>query len=201
MYRLPNAITILRVVLVPVFAVAFALPGNTWRMVAFVVFCIAGLSDALDGLAARKLNAGSDFGRMLDPIADKVLVAVALMMLVAEGNIEQFNLEPGLHSLLKLVPALIILSREILVSGLREFLAGTRVTIRVTAVAKLKTTIQMIAIGAMILGPIADKFVPGSAYLAYAALWIAAALTVYTGVVYFNEGMKHLAPQRAPGDV
>jgi cardiolipin synthase len=201
MYRLPNAITIMRVVLVPVFAVAFALPGNTWRMVAFVVFCIAGLSDALDGLAARKLNAGSDFGRMLDPIADKVLVAVALMMLVAEGNIEQFNLEPGLHSLLKLVPALIILSREILVSGLREFLAGTRVTIRVTAVAKLKTTIQMIAIGAMILGPIADKFVPGSAYLAYAALWIAAALTVYTGVVYFNEGMKHLAPQRAPGDV
>jgi cardiolipin synthase len=200
MYRLPNAITILRVVLVPVFAVAFSLPGNNWRLVAFVVFCIAGLSDALDGLAARKLNAGSDFGRMLDPIADKVLVAVALMMLVAEGNIEQFNLEPGLHSLLKLVPALIILAREILVSGLREFLAGTRVTIRVTAVAKLKTTIQMIAIGAMILGPIADKFVPGSAYLAYAALWIAAALTVYTGVVYFNEGMKHLAPQRAPGD-
>jgi len=200
MYRLPNAITIMRVVLVPVFAIAFSLPGNTWRMVAFVVFCIAGLSDALDGLAARKLNAGSDFGRMLDPIADKVLVAVALMMLVAEGNIEQFNLEPGLHSLLKLVPALIILSREILVSGLREFLAGTRVTIRVTAVAKLKTTIQMIAIGAMILGPIADKIVPGSAYLAYAALWIAAALTVYTGVVYFNEGMKHLAPQRAPGD-
>ena len=98
MYRLPNAITILRIVLVPIFAIAFALPGNTWRLVAFMVFCIAGLSDALDGLAARKLNAGSDFGRMLDPIADKVLVAVALMMLVAEGNIEQFNLEPGLHS-------------------------------------------------------------------------------------------------------
>ncbi|MGN6147665.1 MAG: CDP-alcohol phosphatidyltransferase family protein, partial [Rhizomicrobium sp.] len=135
---------------------------------------------------------------------DKVLVAVALMMLVAEGTIEQFNLDLapgyGMHSLLKLVPALIILSREILVSGLREFLAGTRVTIRVTAVAKLKTTIQMIAIGAMILGPIAEEFVPGAAYFAYAALWIAAALTVYTGVVYFNEGMKHLAPQRAPGD-
>ena len=200
MYRLPNAITILRIVLVPVFAIAFALPGDTWRLVAFAVFCVAGLSDALDGLAARKLNAGSDFGRMLDPIADKVLVAVALMMLVAEGNIEQFNLEPGLHSLLKLVPALIILSREILVSGLREFLGETQVKIRVTAVAKLKTTIQMIAIGAMILGPIAEEFVPGAAYFAYAALWIAAALTVYTGVVYFNEGMKHLAPQRAPGD-
>src|ERR1700761_2000099 len=178
MYRLPNAITIMRIVLVPVFAIAFAMPGNGWRFVAFVVFCIAGLSDALDGLAAGKLNAGSDFGRMLGPIADKVLVAVALMMLVAEGNIEQFNLEPGLHSLLKLVPALIILSREILVSGLREFLAGTRVKIRVTAVAKLKTTIQMIAIGAMILGPIADEYIPGATYFAYAALWVAAALTV-----------------------
>lgn len=200
MYRLPNAITIARIVLVPIFAIAFALPGNTWRLVAFAVFCIAGLSDALDGLAARKLNAGSDFGRMLDPIADKVLVAVALMMLVAEGNIEQFNLEPGLHSLLKLVPALIILSREILVSGLREFLAETRVKIRVTAVAKLKTTIQMIAIGAMILGPIADQYIPGSAYFAYAALWVAAGLTVYTGVVYFNEGSKHIRPQSAPGD-
>ena len=205
MYRLPNAITIARILLVPVFAIAFALPGNTWRLVAFAVFCVAGLSDALDGLAARKFNAGSDFGRMLDPIADKVLVAVALMMLVAEGNVHQFSLDLapgyGLKSLLKLVPALIILSREILVSGLREFLAGARVSIPVTAVAKLKTTIQMIAIGAMILGPIADEFVPGAAYFAYAALWVAAGLTVWTGVVYFNAGVKHLAPAvRARGD-
>ncbi|HWA29691.1 MAG TPA: CDP-alcohol phosphatidyltransferase family protein, partial [Rhizomicrobium sp.] len=193
-----------RILLVPVFAIAFALPGNTWRLVAFGVFCIAGLSDALDGLAARKFNAGSDFGRMLDPIADKVLVAVALMMLVAEGNVHQFSLDLapgyGLKSLLKLVPALIILTREILVSGLREFLAGARVSIPVTAVAKLKTTIQMIAIGAMILGPIADQFIPGAAYFAYAALWVAAALTVWTGVVYFNAGMKHIHPARAPGD-
>jgi cardiolipin synthase len=200
MLRLPNAITIMRILLVPVFVIAFALPGDTARLIAFAIFCVAGLSDALDGLAARKLNAGSDFGRMLDPIADKVLVAVALMMLVAEGNIEQFNLEPGLHSLLKLVPALVILAREILVSGLREFLAETRVKIRVTAVAKLKTTIQMIAIGAMILGPIADKIVPGSAWFAYAALWIAAGLTVYTGIVYFSVGLAHIQPQRGPGD-
>src|SRR6201986_104904 len=132
MFSLPNAITVSRILLVPVFALMFALPGAPERLTAFVIFCIAGLSDALDGLAARKLNAGSDFGRMLDPIADKVLVAVALMMLVAEVNIEQFNWEPGLHSLLKLVPALIILSREILVSGLREFLGETQVKIRVT---------------------------------------------------------------------
>src|ERR1700760_1812717 len=198
MFALPNALTILRILLVPVFVVAFVIPGEISRSVAFLVFVMAGVSDWLDGLAARKLNAGSDFGRMLDPIADKVLVAVALMMLVAEGNIEQFNLETGLHSLLKLVPALIILSREILVSGLREFLAGTRVSIPVTAVAKLKTTIQMIAIGAMILGPIADEFVRGAAYFAYAALWIAAGLTVYTGVIYFNEGLRHMRPMRAP---
>ena len=204
MYRLPNAITIARILLVPVFVIAFAIPGTSWRLVAFAVFCIAGLSDALDGLAARKLNAGSDFGRMLDPIADKVLVAVALMMLVAEGSVREFtefNWDPNLRSLLRLVPALIILSREILVSGLREFLAETRVKIRVTAVAKLKTTIQMIAIGAMILGPIADEYLPGASYFAYAALWVAAALTVYTGVAYFNEGSKHIRPQQAPGDV
>ena len=203
MYRLPNAITIARILLVPVFVIAFALPGTTWRLVAFAVFCLAGLSDALDGLAARRLNAGSDFGRMLDPIADKVLVAVALMMLVAEGSVREFtefNWDPNLSSLLRLVPALIILSREILVSGLREFLAETRVKIRVTAVAKLKTTIQMIAIGAMILGPIADQYIPGATYFAYAALWVAAALTVYTGVAYFNEGSKHIRPQHAPGD-
>src|SRR6201986_2796745 len=130
MLTLPNILTIMRIALVPVFALAFVLPGDAARITAFVIFCVAGLSDALDGLAARKLNAGSDFGRMLDPIADKVLVAVALMMIVAEGTVEefnQFNWDPSLYSLLRLVPALIILSREILVSGLREFLAGTKV--------------------------------------------------------------------------
>ncbi|HTQ14476.1 MAG TPA: CDP-diacylglycerol--glycerol-3-phosphate 3-phosphatidyltransferase [Rhizomicrobium sp.] len=200
MFRLPNAITISRILLVPVFAVAYVLPGDGWRIVAFVTFCIAGLSDALDGLAARRLNAGSDFGRMLDPIADKILVAVALMMLVAEGNVQQFkqfNLEPSLQSLLKLVPALVILTREILVSGLREFLAGASVSVPVTAVAKLKTTIQMIAIGAFILAPVAARHLPdvlGMSYsaAAYAGLWIAAGLTVATGYVYFRAGLAHL---------
>jgi cardiolipin synthase len=197
MLRLPNAITITRILLVPVFAIAFVLEGDTARIIAFLVFAIAGLSDALDGLAARKLNAGSDFGRMLDPIADKILVAVALMMLVAEGNVQQFNLEPNLHSLLRLVPALVILTREILVSGLREFLAGASVSIPVTAIAKLKTTIQMIAIGALILEPIASRHLPqvlGVSYAAaaYAGLWIAAGLTVATGYVYFRSGLAYL---------
>ena len=205
MFALPNALTILRIVLVPVFAVAFVMPGDAARLVAFGVFVIAGVSDWLDGFAARKLKAGSDFGRMLDPIADKVLVAVALMMLVAEGTFRRINPETGasVFSLLRLVPALIILAREILVSGLREFLAGTRVSVPVTAVAKFKTAVQMIAIGAMILTPLADEFVPGIpsrgySAVAYILLWVAAALTVYTGVVYFRSGMRYLRPGVTP---
>ena len=189
MFRIPNTLTVLRILLVPVFAIAFVMPGEAARLTAFVVFCIAGLSDALDGFAARKLNAGTDFGRMLDPIADKILVGVALMMLVAEGSVREFNLTYGLGSLLKLVPALIILAREILVSGLREFLAGVSVSVPVSSIAKLKTTIQMVAIGAMILGPIADRWVPGSLALAYIALWVAAALPVSTGYSSFRAGL------------
>ena len=198
MFRLPNILTVLRILLVPVFAFAFALPGETARLVAFAVFCIAGVSDALDGFAARKLQASSDFGRMLDPIADKILVAVALMMIVAERSVPQFNLTPGLLSALKLVPALVILAREILVSGLREFLASVRVSVPVSRIAKMKTAIQMVAIGAMILGPIANQVIPGAFVGAYVAMWIAAALTVYTGTSYFRAGLRHLHPAGAP---
>jgi len=205
MFALPNALTIMRIILVPVFAVAFVMPSDAARLVAFAVFALAGISDWLDGFAARKLKAGSDFGRMLDPIADKVLVAVALMMLVAEGTFRRVNPDTGASalSLLRLVPALIILAREILVSGLREFLAGTRVSVPVTAVAKFKTAVQMIAIGAMILTPLAEKYapdLPAKTYLAiaYLLLWVAAALTVYTGVIYFRNGMAYLRPGPTP---
>ena len=203
MFALPNALTILRILLVPVFVVAFVLPGDAARMVAVLVFALAGISDWLDGFAARKLKAGSDFGRMLDPIADKVLVAVALMMLVAEGTFTRYNPTTGALSLLRLVPAVIILSREILVSGLREFLAGTRVSVPVTAIAKFKTAVQMVAIGAMLLTPLAEIYVPGIPsltydFIAYALLWVAAALTVYTGVIYFRNGMAHIRPGPTP---
>jgi len=144
---------------------------------------------------------------VLDPIADKVLIAVALMLLVAEGTFNRHDPDTGgdTFSLLRLVPALIILSREILVSGLREFLAGTRVSVPVTAIAKLKTAVQMIAIGAMILTPLANEFAPGIpgktyTYGAYVLLWVAAALTVYTGVVYFRNGMRHIKPGHSPVD-
>ena len=122
-----------------------------------------------------------DFGRMLDPIADKILVGVALMMLVAEGSVHEFSLTTGLSSLLKLVPALMILSREILVSGLREFLAGVGVSVPCRVIAKIKTTIQMIAIGAMILGTDRRSLDSRALAFAYTLLWVAAALTVYTG--------------------
>ena len=202
MTGLPNALTILRIVLVPVFAVAFVLPGEAARIVAFLVFVTASVSDWLDGFAARKLKAGSDFGRMLDPIADKVLIAVALMMLVAEGTFSEYK-PNGMLSLLKLVPAIIILSREILVSGLREFLAGTRVSVPVTMLAKFKTAVQMVAIGAMLLLPLADRVAPGlpsTTYMAtaYLLLWVAAALTVYTGVIYFRGGMRYIRPGPTP---
>src|SRR5690348_7909124 len=127
MLRLPNALTILRILLVPVFAVTFILHGDAARIVSFVIFCIAGASDVLDGLAARKLRASSEFGRMLDPIADKILVAVALMMLVWQQRFSEWAL----------IPALVILAREILVSGLREFLASAAVSVPVTRVAKM----------------------------------------------------------------
>jgi CDP-diacylglycerol--glycerol-3-phosphate 3-phosphatidyltransferase len=201
MLSIPNLITISRILLVPVFAVLFAVPGAPARIAAFIIFCIAGASDALDGLAARKLNAGSDFGRMLDPIADKILVAVALMMLISEGNFSQLTLDfsHGLRSFLKLIPALVILSREILVSGLREFLAGAAVSVPVTRIAKAKTTIQIIAIGAMILDPLAWRWLPDNvsttySLVAYFGLWVAAALTVGTGYAYFRAGLAHLHP-------
>ncbi|HUO93787.1 MAG TPA: CDP-diacylglycerol--glycerol-3-phosphate 3-phosphatidyltransferase [Rhizomicrobium sp.] len=188
MFRLPNLLTLSRVLLVPVFVLAYELHTTTGRLIAFAVFCLAGISDALDGLAARKLNAGSDFGRMLDPIADKILVATALMLLVADDALGGY----------RLIAALIILAREFLVSGLREFLANAAVSLPVSRIAKFKTTIQMVAIGAMILGPIADRIVPGALDVAYIALWIAAGLTVWTGWLYFRAGLKHL--RLAPGE-
>jgi cardiolipin synthase (CMP-forming) len=186
MLALPNILTVFRIALVPVFAIALWLPGDHARLFALGVFALAGISDALDGFIARKLNAGSDFGRMLDPIADKILVGVALMMLVAEGHFDGW----------RLVPALVILSREFLVSGLREFLAGARVSVPVTFFAKIKTTIQMLAIGAMILGPMADKIIPGALAFAYVALWVAAGLTVATGYVYLRAGLIHTRQHR-----
>lgn len=192
MTSLPNNITLMRVALVPAFVAAFFVPGTTGRWIAFALFCLAGASDALDGYAARRLGAASDFGKMLDPIADKLLVAAALVMLVADDTLDG----------LMVIPALIILCREMLVSGLREFLAEADVSLPVTRIAKAKTAVQMVAIGALVLGPSADEIIPGIMTLAMAGLWAAAALTIYTGLAYFRAGFAHVrpAPRRDTGE-
>src|SRR5215475_6453847 len=181
MSSLPNALTITRIVLVPLFVAAFFLPGDAGRWVVFVLFCLAGLTDAFDGMIARKLGAETSFGRMLDPIADKLIVSAALLMLASDGTLQ------GIH----LVPALVILCREILVSGLREFLAGADVSLPVTRIAKAKTTVQVVAIAALIASSATERMIPGVTAAALFGLWVAAALTFYTGFEYLKAGLAH----------
>ncbi len=185
MSPVPNALTIARVALVPLFVAAFFWPGDAGLWTAFALFVLAGATDAVDGFVARKLDSESEFGRMLDPIADKMMVSAALLMLVADGTVS------GLH----LIPALVILCREILVSGLREFLAAADVSLPVTRIAKAKTTLQMLAIGALILSPILNRWVNGVDLVALAGLWAAAAITLLTGLVYFQAGLHYTRGQ------
>jgi cardiolipin synthase len=152
---------------------------------AFVVFCLAGVSDALDGALARKFKASSDFGRMLDPIADKLLVASVLLLMAADGTIAGWSLWA----------AITILCREILVSGLREYLAALKVSVPVTRIAKWKTTIQMVAIAFLLAGPAGDKVLPYTTEMGITLLWLAAALTMYTGYDYFKAGLKHIVDE------
>jgi len=178
MSSLPNSLTISRIALVPLFVAAFFLPEEPGRWIVFLLFCLAGLTDAVDGMIARKLKAESSLGRMLDPIADKLVVSAALLMLTADRTLQ------GIH----LVPALVILCREILVSGLREFLAGADVSLPVTRVAKMKTVVQMVAIAALIATTASERMLPGVTSLALIGLWLAAALTMYTGYAYLRAG-------------
>lgn len=181
MTALPNLLTIGRIALVPLFVAAFFLPGDAGRWIVFGLFLLAAVTDAMDGMIARRLNAESSFGAMLDPIADKLIVSAALLMLASDGTIK------GLH----LVSALIILCREILVSGLREFLAGADVSLPVTRIAKLKTTVQMTAIAALIASSASENMLPGVTMAALFGLWIASGLTFYTGFAYLQAGLRH----------
>jgi CDP-diacylglycerol--glycerol-3-phosphate 3-phosphatidyltransferase len=181
MSSLPNLLTLARIVLVPLFVVAFFIPGDFGRWIVFVLFCLAGVTDAIDGMIARRLGAVTSFGRMLDPIADKLIVSAALLMLASDRTIQ------GVH----LVPALVILCREILVSGLREFLAQADVSLPVTRVAKAKTTVQVVAIAALIASSASERMLPGVTTAALIGLWIAAGLTFYTGFEYMKAGLAH----------
>jgi cardiolipin synthase len=150
--------------------------------VAVAVFIAAGVTDFLDGYYARIWDQHSAFGRMLDPIADKLLVASCLLMLAADGTIN------GLW----LFASIVILCREILVSGLREYLAGLRVSVPVTQLAKWKTTIQLIAIGFLIAGEAGEQIIPATTLIGIVLLWMSAILTIYTGWDYFRAGIHHL---------
>jgi CDP-diacylglycerol--glycerol-3-phosphate 3-phosphatidyltransferase len=186
MSSLPNALTVARIALVPLFVAAFFLPGEAGRWIVFVLFCLAGATDALDGIIARRYGAESPFGRMLDPIADKLIVSAALLMLAYDHTLE------GIH----LVPAFVILFREILVSGLREFLAGADVSLPVTRMAKIKTAVQVAAIAALIASSATERMLPGVTIGALVGMWVAAGLTFYTGYAYLQAGLSHTGSGR-----
>jgi CDP-diacylglycerol--glycerol-3-phosphate 3-phosphatidyltransferase/cardiolipin synthase len=147
-------------------------------------FVAAAVTDYLDGYFARAWHQYSAIGRMLDPIADKLLVAATLLMLVADETISSWSIWA----------AIIILCREILVSGLREFLAELRVSVPVTKIAKWKTGMQLVAIGFLVAGPAGDAILPENwtTMVGIGLLWVAAGLTLYTGWDYFRSGIKHL---------
>jgi cardiolipin synthase (CMP-forming) len=184
---LPNLLTLSRILVIPVVIASFYVHGDYARWFACALFSAAGITDWLDGHVARRWQQQSEIGRFLDPIADKLLVSATLFMLTAFGR-----LSPA-----AVLPALVILCREILVSGLREYLAGLRVGMPVSRLAKWKTTIQMVAIGFLIVGDAGPSAVP-VAGIGEGLLWIAALLTLVTGYDYLQAGLSHITrPHRA----
>ncbi len=182
---LPNLLTLSRIAAIPLLVVLVALAHPATDLAACIVFSIAAITDYFDGKLARSWRQQSDLGRMLDPIADKLLVAAALMMLVGKGRLSDWGL----------YPAIVIMLREILVSGLREYLAGIRIGLPVTRLAKWKTTFQMGALGTLLAGDSSARllhiaFVPVSS-IGEAMLWVAAALTLVTGWDYLTAGVRH----------
>ncbi len=179
---LPNVLTYGRILAVPgVVACLYFLTGDTARWAALTLYVAACITDWLDGYLARAWQQQSTIGRMLDPIADKLLVAATLLVLT------HFNTISGIH----VWAALIILCREILVSGLREFLAELNVKIHVTQLAKWKTSLQMIALGVLLVGPAGEKVIPGVMSAGLALLWMAALLTLWTGYDYLRAAIRH----------
>jgi len=184
---LPNILTYGRIAAVPVVVALLYWQsienGGLWlRWVALGIFIAAGVTDILDGYFARIWGQMSSLGRMLDPIADKLLVASCLLMLAAEEIIHGWSL----------LAAVIILCREILVSGLREYLAELRVGVPVTRLAKWKTIGQMVAVGFLIAGPAGDRVIPGVTQIGIVLLWASALLTLYTGYDYMRAGLRYV---------
>ncbi|MFO1185052.1 MAG: CDP-diacylglycerol--glycerol-3-phosphate 3-phosphatidyltransferase [Bauldia sp.] len=179
---LPNLLTYGRIAAVPAIVALMMLQADWAQWLALTVFVLASVTDFFDGYLARAWQQQSTLGRMLDPIADKLLVASVLLMLVADGTIGPTSLWA----------AIVILCREILVSGLREFLAELRVSVPVSALAKWKTLIQMIALGFLIAGDSAERLISVANEIGLTLLWIAALVTLYTGYDYFRAGLHHV---------
>jgi cardiolipin synthase (CMP-forming) len=184
---LPNLLTVSRILVIPIVIGSFYVSGDYARWFACALFSAAAVTDWLDGHMARRWQQQSEIGRFLDPIADKLLVSATLFMLTAFGRL----------SAQAVLPALVILCREILVSGLREYLAGLRVGMPVSRLAKWKTVIQMVAIGFLIVGDAGPAFLPVRTIGEF-LLWLAALLTLVTGYDYLQAGLRHMArPRRA----
>jgi len=183
--KIPNILTIGRIIIVPFFVLAFYLPGFYGDLTACVLFVIASFTDFLDGMLARMMGEESKLGELLDPIADKIIVATALLLLVMSGTIKHYEV----------IAAIIILTREILISGLREFLARGQIKLPVTNLAKLKTFLQMVAIALLLTGETGNRILNFQDYNAQTIgmilLWLSAFLTLYTGYEYLRKGIDH----------
>ena len=184
--NLPNLLTLFRIVVIPLMVAAFFLDFPVANWVSFTLYTAACITDYFDGWLARAWNQVSPLGRFLDPIADKLLIAAALLMLVAKGPIVG-------HAV---VAAVVIMCREVLVSGLREFLAELRVSVPVSKLAKWKTTVQMLALGFLMVGRASPATIPAED-IGLWCLWLAAALTLVTGYDYLRAGLKHITGKAA----
>jgi cardiolipin synthase len=187
MLSLPNLLTLSRILAVPILVFLLWRPVPLDYAITFVLYCIVGITDYFDGLLARAWGSISRLGQFLDPIADKIMVGAVLMMLISSRKANPVPEIAGLN----IIPALVILLREITVSGLREFLAELRVSIPVSALAKWKTTFQMVALGALILG----GALPSAEWIhevGLVCLWTAAGLTLVTGYDYLRTGLRHM---------
>ena len=187
--KIPNILTIGRIIIVPIFVLTFFIPGFFGDLIPFFIFILASFTDYLDGLLARLFKEESKLGALLDPIADKIIVASALILLVMNGTIKNYEV----------IAAIIILTREILVSGLREYLAKGSVALEVTSLTKLKTFLQMLAIAILLTGESGNKLINFQDYNAQTIgiilLWLSAFLTLYTGYAYVRKGIDHAIDQ------
>ena len=185
-FKIPNILTIGRIIIVPFFVVSFFLPGFYGEIIPFLLFLLASFTDFLDGLLARLYKEESKLGELLDPIADKIIVSAALILLVMNGTIQNYEV----------IAAIIILTREILISGLREFLGKVQVQMPVTSLAKVKTFIQMFSIAILLTGETGNTILNFEDYNAQTVgiilLWLSAFLTLYTGYDYVRKGIDHI---------